>query len=66
MASGSSSCAAASAAYKLGLADNKIDVHMPGGIINIEITADGYVNMTGTVDSVSRGEFTEHFLMHIQ
>ena len=31
LASGSSSCAAASAAYKLGLVDNKIKVHMPGG-----------------------------------
>jgi diaminopimelate epimerase len=66
LASGSSSCAAASAAYKLGLADNKINVHMPGGIINIEITVDGYVYMTGTVDSVARGEFTEHFLRQIQ
>lgn len=31
LASGSSSCAAASAAYKLGLVDNQVKVHMPGG-----------------------------------
>jgi diaminopimelate epimerase len=62
MASGSSSCAAASAAYRLGLIENKVEVHMPGGIISIEITADGFVHMTGTVDSVARGEFTEQFL----
>jgi diaminopimelate epimerase len=65
MASGSSSCAAASAAYRLGLIDNKVDVHMPGGIISIEITADGNVHMTGTVDSVARGVFTEHFLKQL-
>lgn len=62
MATGSSSCVAASAAYRLGLIVNKVDVHMPGGIISIEITADGFVHMTGTVDSVARGVFTEHFL----
>jgi diaminopimelate epimerase len=66
MASGSSSCAAASAAYRLSLIENKVAVHMPGGIINIEITADGFVHMTGTVDSVARGEFTEHFLKQVR
>lgn len=65
MASGSSSCAAASAAYRLGLIENKVEVHMPGGIISIEITDDGFVHMTGTVDSVARGVFTEHFLKHM-
>ncbi|QGR00287.1 diaminopimelate epimerase [Paenibacillus psychroresistens] len=66
MASGSSSCAAASAAFRLGLIENKVAVHMPGGIINIEITADGFVYMTGTVDSVARGVFTDHFLKQLQ
>ncbi|QDR82435.1 diaminopimelate epimerase [Sporomusa termitida] len=33
LASGSSSCAAASAAYKLGLVDNEINVHMPGELL---------------------------------
>lgn len=61
LASGSSSCAAASAAYKLGLIYNKVKVHMPGGIIEIEIKPDGHVFMTGTVTSVSNGEFTKEF-----
>jgi len=61
LASGSSSCAAASAAYKLGLIDNKVKVHMPGGVIQIEIRPDGHVFMTGTVTSVSTGEFTKEF-----
>ena len=37
LASGSSSSAAAAVAHKLGLCDREISVHMPGGIIEIEI-----------------------------
>lgn len=61
LASGSSSCAAASAAYKLGLVDNQIKVRMPGGVIEIEIKADWHVFMTGPVEGVARGEFSEDF-----
>jgi diaminopimelate epimerase len=57
LASGSSSCAAACAAYKLGLVDNSVTVHMPGGDIDIEIKADGHVYMTGAVSGVAKGEF---------
>lgn len=57
LASGSSSCAAASAAYKLGLVDNRVTVHMPGGMIDIEIKKDGHVYMTGAVSGVAKGEF---------
>jgi len=59
LASGSSSCAAASAAYKLGLVDNQVKVHMPGGVIDIEINPDGHVHMTGSVSSVASGTFSE-------
>ena len=52
LASGSSSCAAASAAYKLGLVDKEINVHMPGGKIEIEILSDESVYMTGKVNSI--------------
>jgi diaminopimelate epimerase len=61
MASGSSSCAAASAAYRLGLVDPQIKVEMPGGTIEIDIHPDGHVHMTGAVLSVARGEFSEEF-----
>jgi len=57
LASGSSSCAAASAAFKLGLVDNVVDVHMPGGMINIAIDHDGHVQMTGSVTGISQGMF---------
>jgi diaminopimelate epimerase len=56
LASGSSSSAAASVAHKLGLVDNKITVHMPGGKIGIEI-GDGYdIMMTGSVNKVADGK----------
>ncbi|MBI1883034.1 MAG: diaminopimelate epimerase [Chlamydiae bacterium] len=61
LASGSSSCAAASAAYKLGLVDTDLKVHMPGGVIEIEIEKNGHVHMTGVVSSVAQGEFSEEF-----
>jgi diaminopimelate epimerase len=60
LASGSSSCAAASAAYKLGLVDDKVKVHMPGGEIDIEIKGDR-VFMTGSVLAVAKGEFATDF-----
>lgn len=57
LASGSSSCAAAIVAYKLGLVENKIKVHMPGGIIDIQINADGHIYMTGLVSGIAKGYF---------
>ncbi len=58
LASGSSSCAAASAAYRLGMVDNRITVHMPGGTIDIEIDENNHVHMTGPVSSVAEGNFS--------
>ncbi len=55
LASGSSSSAAASVAHKLGLVDANVTVHMPGGMIGIEI-GDGFsIRMTGTVNKVADG-----------
>ncbi len=55
LASGSSSSAAAAVAYKLGLCDSQIQVHMPGGQIDIEIAKDFYITMTGSVTRVAEG-----------
>jgi len=55
LASGSSSSAAAAVAHKLGLVDQRVSVHCPGGIIQIEIR-DGFdILMTGGVTKVSEG-----------
>lgn len=55
LASGTSSSAAAAVAYKLGLVDQNVGVHMPGGKIEIEIGADYSIRMTGGVTKVAEG-----------
>ena len=57
LASGSSSCAAASVAHRLGLTRPAVKVHMPGGVIDIEIMPDGHVFMTGPASGVMAGDF---------
>jgi diaminopimelate decarboxylase/diaminopimelate epimerase len=55
LASGSSSCAAAAVAYRLGLCDAQIAVHMPGGQLDISISEDFAASMTGPVSKVCQG-----------
>ena len=55
LASGSSSSAAAAVARKLGLVDQQVSVHCPGGIIKIEIREGFDILMTGSVTKVSEG-----------
>jgi diaminopimelate epimerase len=62
LASGSSSSAAAAVAHKLGLVDDKITVHMPGGEIGIEIGRDFAVRMTGGVTRVGEGTLDPEML----
>jgi len=61
LASGSSSCAAASAAFKLGLVDRDVKVNMPGGVLDIKIAENGQVYMTGTATAVAEGTFLNDF-----
>jgi diaminopimelate epimerase len=56
LSSGSSSCAAASAAYRLGLCGPQITVHMPGGRLHIRIDSDWMIHMTGPVARVCSGK----------
>ncbi|SLM15228.1 Diaminopimelate epimerase 1 [uncultured spirochete] len=46
LASGSSSCAAAAAAKHLGLVDDQVAVHMPGGVLEIDMREEN-IRMTG-------------------
>jgi len=57
LASGSSSCAAAGAAYKLGMADNKVNVKMPGGSLFVEINKNEDIYLTGSVEGIFEGCF---------
>ena len=61
LASGSSSCAAAGAANKLGIVDDTINVKMPGGKLLIEISPDKHVHLTGSVEGVFQGCFHNDF-----
>lgn len=62
LASGTSSCAAASVAHKLDLVDDTVSVHMPGGIITISFAPNGHIFMTGEVTAVSYGYFSNELL----
>jgi len=59
LASGSSSCAAAAVAHRLGLCDSNITVHMPGGTISVEIGAGFSMTMTGPVTRVAEGAIAD-------
>jgi diaminopimelate epimerase len=61
LASGSSSCAAAGAAYKLGLVDEEVNVKMPGGELLINIVENMEIEMTGPVEYVFEGSFLAGF-----
>ncbi|MBN2591101.1 MAG: diaminopimelate epimerase [Sedimentisphaerales bacterium] len=60
LASGSSSCAAAGAAHKLGLVENKVNVKMPGGELLVEITETHKVFLSGPAVKVFEGCFNSY------
>jgi diaminopimelate epimerase len=62
LASGSSSTAAASVVHALGLCDANIDVHMPGGIINIALNKAFFGTMTGDVRKICDGIISHEVL----
>lgn len=62
LASGSSSCASAAVARKLGLCDSEITVQMPGGNIEISLDIDFRVTMTGPVTRVADIILSEEIL----
>lgn len=61
-ASGSSSCAVASVAHKLGWVDGDITMHMPGGILSVQIDDAGEICLIGPVEEVGRTVFSDNFL----
>jgi diaminopimelate epimerase len=59
LASGSSSSAAAAVAYRLGHCASHITVHMPGGRLDIAVSDDYSILMTGPVTRVAEGDISE-------
>ena len=62
LSSGTSSCAAAAAAFRMGLCDSEITVHMPGGDIGVSINDDFSLRITGPVTKVIEGVISEEIL----
>ena len=62
LASGSSSTAAASVVHALGLCKSTIDVHMPGGVIGIELDSAFFATMTGAVRKICEGKISREVL----
>lgn len=60
-ASGTGSCAAAAAAFRMGLVDPKVVVNQPGGVIEVEIKEDGAIYMSGSVGFVADVSIAESF-----
>ena len=61
-ASGSSSCAVASVAHKLGWVEGNITMHMPGGILSVQIDDAGEICLIGPVEEVGRIVLSDNFL----
>jgi diaminopimelate epimerase len=64
LASGSSSCGAAAAARRMGLVDDEVTVHMPGGVLQVSF-ANGSAHLQGPVEKVMEGSFAGDLLDRI-
>lgn len=63
LASGSSASASACAARRLGLCDAHVRVHMPGGVLEVEIEPDYHVTQTGPATKVANGTVSAEALI---
>jgi len=66
LASGSSSCAAASAAVRLGLVKSPVTVKAPGGNLHIAVDPQFNLTMKGPVAEVARGTFSPPFVRSLR
>jgi diaminopimelate epimerase len=66
LASGSSSCAAASVLVKRGLVKGDLTMHMKGGTLKIDIDKSWNIRMTGTVRSVASGILSPELLQDLE
>ena len=59
LACGSGACAIIVAAQKLGYADNRVDVKLPGGILGVEWNGSGEMLLSGPAEIVFTGEWPD-------
>ncbi len=62
LASGTSSCAAAAVACRLGLCRSPVTVHMPGGTLEVRLDAQFRIELEGPVCAVAQGDFATDLL----
>jgi len=62
-ASGSSSCAVAAVAYRMGWVAEQLSISMPGGRLEIEIGPEIALNLKGPVTEVGRMELHQNFFL---
>jgi diaminopimelate epimerase len=62
LASGSSSCAAAAVAHRLGRVGPEITVHMPGGDLQVSLDAEMHARQVGPVRAVASGVIAAELL----
>lgn len=65
LASGSSSCAAASAAVRLGLVKTPVTVKAPGGTLKIDVDETYDLTLAGPVAEVGRGALSPSFVREL-
>ena len=61
LASGTGACAAAAATRRMGLVNDKVTVHMPGGDLVVEFDEEDNIDMIGTVGFVGTFTLAENF-----
>ena len=62
LSSGTSSCAAAAVAHRLGLCDASVTAHMPGGSLHLAIGPRFAMSLTGPVAEVAEGSIRDEVL----
>ena len=65
-ASGSSSCAAACAAVRLGLVESPLTVNAPGGALHVAVDSEFRLTMKGPVAEVGQGALSPAFVRELQ
>ena len=66
LSSGSSACAAASAAVRLGLVTSPVTVESPGGALFVDVNEAFDLTLKGPVAEVARGTFNEELFRGVQ
>jgi len=66
MASGSSACAVAAAAFKNGLTSPNPSIHMPGGALQISVDSDWRITMTGSASELYTGSLSREFIQRMK